>query len=90
MDWMQLIIILLPIILEWLSNQKTKEQAQLEIAVILAKSKPGYGSETYLAAAIDITERFQPKPGGVLEEIAKIGAIIDAIIEILKKIFGKN
>jgi len=95
---MELLMILWPIIKEWLEGRETVGITQEQIIYALQMyevknarlmSSPAYKTDS----ATEIMALFNPpeqKFGGILEEIAKIGQIIDAIIEILKKLFPEN
>jgi len=97
---MQLALMILEIIKQWQASELTDEAArdQIAAAIHLYYVKLDMADFSYVRnveAAAEIMRLFLPRAGGadakfggVLEEIAKIGAIIDAIIEILSRIFA--
>lgn len=84
--WM-IVKLIMAIIEQWKKEQITAGGAAKRIQAILNKQfKDSVKSE---AATAEIVSLFAPsgKFGGVLNEIASIGKIVDAIIEILRRIF---
>jgi len=88
---MRLIILLWPIIEKWLDGETEEKEAAEEISTILQISDSTVSEEDADDTSYCILNEFASNaPGGIIEEIGKIGQIFDAIVKLLEELFGKK